>query len=164
MKLTILLLTASLSWALPVMFPDSVTVPSTDPRIGQHVYAIPGSNWLIWGNDNKPKAPTNDRDYNDATGKIAFAHDGSGTATWLGSNSVWKNSFVIQGGTLSALHPTTSWGPLTSGAQLNLALVTQYGTVYPSGHVNVMTEQQTPEPATWLMLAAGLALVAVKRK
>lgn len=160
-----LILAAASTWALPVMLPDSQTVPANDPRIGQHVIVTPLTNWMVYANDNPP--PTlGDRDYNDGWMSIVIGADGSGSATWEGSNAAWSNWFTVDGYTVSALLPSANFGPQTVGANLPVTFYAQDGGVYPTGRQNVMTENVTsvPEPGSLAIIGSGLLLISLWRR
>ena len=153
MKTALLILTAACMQALPILEIDGIPVPMDDSRIGAYVYAVPGTNWNVWGNDNAP--PTyGDHDFNDAVMQVQFNMAGIGTATWVGANSAWHNHFMVEGHTV-ALGSGVVWTP-TIGEQVAITLVTQYGATYEIGSKNVLTDQHTPEPGTLVLIGAGL--------
>jgi len=160
MKHTLLLLFSLAAYALPNIYQDGIFVPANDPRIGQLVYVIPNSQWVVYGNDNPP--PTyGDRDYNDGIALINFHDDGSGLATWQSSLSGMSNYWIIAGGTV-APGLQASWGAMTTGSQLPVQFNTGDGQSYAIGHQNILTEQ-VPEPGTWALIGFGLVALAYRR-
>lgn len=157
------LMLAVSSFALPVLNPDSQTVPSTDPRIGQVVYSIPGSQWIVWGNDNPPPL-FGDQDYNDAVASIDFGTDYV-SIQWIGEHSDWNNQFVFNHGVVNSQTTGLWFGLVTDGSPLAFALNTQDGSSYSNGHVNLLTERtDVPEPSTFVMLGIGAVAIWLSRK
>jgi len=171
MKTLFVLLMMSISaFALPNLTVDGVTVPSNDPRIGQHVFVEPLSVWRVYGNDNVPGSLRDDRDYDDGVVDIFFNMDGSGKAVWVTGVSSLKNYWVIGGGIVGSNFNDAVWGPLELGQKLPVYFMTGDGHKFPSGHVNVMAERisgpEVPEPSTTFMLVVGFGMIglALKRK
>jgi len=160
MKTLILIFLGGLAAAaLPLLDVDGITVPADDPRIGALVIVQPGSEWLVWGNDNPPPK-FGDRDYNDGVARIVFGDDGSGTAHWGGSWSSWKNYWLIAGGVVGP-NISTSWGPQEIGSLLPIYFHTQDGARYAIGHRNILTDRidEVPEPGTAVFTFFGIGLL-----
>jgi len=160
MKTLLLLMTAIAIQAGPFINTDGGRTNDNDPRIGQSVYVIPFTNWMIYANDNPP--PTyGDFDHNDGWAYVSFLADGSGVAKWIGSNSSLVNRFTILGQVISEATPEAQLPVSTIGSVLNLQFNTGNGATYTFGSRNIMTEQvgEVPEPAT--MALAGLAICGI---
>lgn len=161
MKIILWLAAIGLSAApLPNMTIDGLGVPRNDPRIGALVYAFPLSTWEVFGNDNRP--PGGDLDFNDAKLDIHFSATGVGYASWGGSNSQLNNTWIIQGVVVDKRYVNVFF-PWVIDGPLSLSLRTGDGRMYAIGSRNILVQHPTPEPGTWLMIGAGLVLVAMRR-
>lgn len=161
MKTLLLLMTAIAIQAGPFIYVDGGRTDENDPRIGQSVYVVPLTNWMVYANDNPP--PTyGDFDHNDGWGYVSFFADGSGVAKWIGSNSALTNHFTIMGQVLSEAVPEIQLPVSQVGSVLDLQFNTGSGATYAFGHRNIMTEQvagEVPEPTTFGLV--GLALCGI---
>ena len=162
MKTLLLLTTALAIYAGPFINPDGGRTDDNDPRIGQSVYVVPFTNWKIYANDNPPPS-YGDFDHNDGWARVSFFSDGSGVATWVGSNSFLTNKFIVFGQELSEAKPTVNFAAgIALGIPLDMYFLTGNGDRYNFGHRNIMTEQVTgevPEPGT--MALVGLTLCGI---
>lgn len=158
-----LLLAAVALQAAPVLLPDGVPVDPNDPHIGAYVWAVPGTKWVVGGEDCPPGLTCGLKDMNDAMANIEL--DGlTGTATSLGGTSNWLNYFLVKGQPVLLDHPITFDAVL--GERIAITLVTGYGATYDIGTQQVYAAlvhehgplHPVPEPAGSFMIAAGLAL------
>ena len=164
MKLLTLLLLSLPAFGLPIFTPDSVTVPLTDPRISQYVYAVPGSTWYVYLNDNPIGSKDNDWDFNDGIIRLQFDAQNFLSGYWLGSNSAWTNQITVEGVSLSASNVTMA-SPVAfiDGYRLDITGSSNVGYQYVIGTQNFLTEQ-VPEPGTWALMGAGLLAVGWLRR
>lgn len=173
---------ASASVLAPVITPDGVALDPSSPGLGVRVMAIPGSVWNVWFNDDPAVTPGNcgDCDYNDTRATITFLVD-LGMQVLFG-NAVDSNVMGIGGisGTpggiwLAAGQSGTFAVPVDGRVVDVLDWDQTTGNVYVSGPssmnadgtIHAWVEQAgatAPEPATFLLIGAGLGLIGLVRR
>lgn len=175
----LLLVLTSLLMGTPVMSPDGVPVSVLDPGLGRLVYAVPGSTWEVWWNDNEGNvAPgvRGDFDFNDLVNQVVFGGEVvngqvEAVASFVGSAAGDYNVALFSGGQfLSRLQQVPVTFIVASEAEVKLSMQDMshgFG-VYWTGpavrnHDNAIHawvgDTSTPEPASSSYLMFGLLLL-----
>ncbi|HLJ16318.1 MAG TPA: PEP-CTERM sorting domain-containing protein [Bryobacteraceae bacterium] len=164
----------------PVLSPDGIRVCGDSPELTATIYAIPGTTWDAWGNDNPSSQDpsgieTGDGDYNDAHVQIEFSANDWGTLVWTSFASDWAN--IVGQGTafVSAASPgPASLGAFTYGEEVVLTLNTPDGNRYWSGDParnggfshwwiqDSPAQSSVPEPGTLPELLIGAGLLGLR--
>ena len=174
----LLLLTALLPLlvsATPILVPDGVPLDPTDPGLGRQVFAVPGSQWEVWFNDNWGNdypGHNGDFDFNDAVAGITFGPLGVGE--FIGSSASDFNILKIDGIALSRTSPGPKTFHYAPGSEIIVAMVdATTGRYYFSGPasrnqdgvVHAWTQQVgVPEPAVLGMIGLALLVFGACRK
>lgn len=168
---------------VPLLSPDGIRVCSDAPQLEASIYALPGSTWNAWANDNPASdgidgIETGDGDYNDAYLILSFSAENEGTLTWIGSDSTLVNIAGLPPTQFrsSSLISDTATGPIDIGTfaygeEVVLELITPQGGHYYSGSGRNQGVSHwwiedppaasftIPEPATAGLLGAGFLLL-----
>ncbi len=163
-KLLLSIVTTTGLMALPVLTPDSITVDPNDIRIGQYVYALPNTDWHVWGED------WTDFDYNDIVMDVHITPSGNVLLQYIGSNSSMDDYFVVNGQTVNQNTNVLISNVVLDGSPLDIQLHTQNGDIYNVGSRHILVDgpvsenTSTPEPSTTLFVGLGLVLLGLWKK
>ncbi len=165
-KTLLLTMTAGALSALPVLTPDSITVDPNDIRIGQYVYALPNTDWHVWGED------WTDFDYNDIVMDVHITPSGNVLLQYIGSNSSMDDYFVVNGQTVNQNTNVLISNVVLDGSTLDIQLHTQNGNVFNIGGRNILVDgpsnnnnpSEVPEPTTNIIVGFGLLLIGLVKK
>ncbi len=166
----------------PNLYVDSVRVDAACPGIGDTVFAIQETRWLIAFNDDNILPNHGDFDFSDFNFYITF-HEDTADLLYLGSTAWWLDTLYFDGqpiwtnhltwpGSVAQLSITAMGQPVTFnllswgffGKQW-LSTGTDSAWVACENCPHGQPTSEVPEPATWAMLALGLgAIVAGRRK
>lgn len=163
--------------AVPILNPDSIPICVGDPHVGQAVYAIPDSVWLVGFNDNPDIAgqipglvnAVNDWDYNDLLSLVRFSGDGENLFFQnLGMIAAYDDRVCVYGFCLGR-GLAASWvipGSYTGQLLPMQGYVLTTGDHWDAPGVHYWVSEisgppKVPEPLASLLLGSGLLLVGI---
>lgn len=176
------ILTVSLHASLltyPVLSPDGQPLNPLDPQLGAQIYAIPGSIWEVYFNDNYmnsgPGVNGGDFDFNDAVLVVNFGLPGSVSLDYFASVSGDVQYIGYSPNPILSVGQRDKYPVAQNGAVFTVfdyvpiidhTYITGPASWNPDSTVHAFVQRldvssETPEPMTWLYCLIGFLCLAL---